>query len=141
MPGRRPASYWFKSERTGTAQQQLGFLAEEERDDLPLVNALREDVKRWREFRWENASETTKKLLRHWWREDRCGGYSFARSRQRRRSSICGRFWRWEEAAMDAEAYAGGFQYAQSGPKPAPKDWIAKVAQHPKLADIPNEPG
>jgi len=36
-----------------------------------LVNALREDVKRWRASGWENASETTKKLLRHWWREDR----------------------------------------------------------------------
>ncbi len=68
-PGRRPASYWFKSERTGSAQMSL--LAEEERDDLPLVNALRDDVRRWRESGWENASETTKKLLRHWWREDR----------------------------------------------------------------------
>ncbi|MEI6784571.1 MAG: hypothetical protein WCQ21_27070, partial [Verrucomicrobiota bacterium] len=68
-PGRRPASYWFKTERTGSAQ--LSLLAEEERDDLPLVNALREDVRRWRASGWENASETTKKLLRHWWREDR----------------------------------------------------------------------
>jgi len=49
----------------------LSPLAEEERDDLPLVNALREDVRRWRASGWENASETTKKLLRHWWREDR----------------------------------------------------------------------
>jgi hypothetical protein len=53
-PGRRPASYWFKTERTGSAQMSL--LAEEARDDLPLVNALREDVRRWRESRWENAS-------------------------------------------------------------------------------------
>ena len=36
-----------------------------------MVNALRDDVRRWRESGWENASETTKKLLRHWWREDR----------------------------------------------------------------------
>ena len=63
-PGRRPASYWFKTERTGGAQRDL--FAEEERDDLPLVNALRDDVRRWRESGWENASETTKKLLRHW---------------------------------------------------------------------------
>jgi type III restriction enzyme len=41
-PGRRPASYWFKTERTGSAQRSL--LAEEERDDLPLVNALREGL-------------------------------------------------------------------------------------------------
>jgi type III restriction enzyme len=40
--GRRPASYWYKTERTGSAQQQLGFMAEEDRDDLPLVNALRD---------------------------------------------------------------------------------------------------
>ena len=26
-PGRREASYWFKDERTGSAQQQLGFMA------------------------------------------------------------------------------------------------------------------
>jgi hypothetical protein len=32
-PARRPASYWFKTERTGSAQMSL--LAEEERDDLP----------------------------------------------------------------------------------------------------------
>ena len=70
-PGRRPASYWFKSERSGSAQQQMSFLAEEERDDLPLVNALRDDVRRWRAGGWENASATTKTLLRHWWREDR----------------------------------------------------------------------
>ncbi len=31
---RRPAGYWYKTERTGTAQ--LSLLAEEERDDLPL---------------------------------------------------------------------------------------------------------
>ena len=43
-----PASYWYKTERTGSAQLSSG-LAEEERDDLPLVNALREDVRKWRE--------------------------------------------------------------------------------------------
>ena len=63
IPGRRDASYWFKTERTGTAQQRLGFMAEEERDDLPLVNALRADIRRWRASGWENASETTKKAV------------------------------------------------------------------------------
>ena len=70
-PGRREASYWYKTERTGSAQQQLAFMAEENRDNLPLVNALREDVRRWRHSQWKGASETTKTLLRHWWREDR----------------------------------------------------------------------
>ena len=54
--GRRPASYWYKTERTGSAQQQLAFMAEEDRDDVPLVNALREDVRRWRQAGWAGAS-------------------------------------------------------------------------------------
>ncbi len=61
---RRPASYWYKTEKTGSAQQSL--FAEEERDDLPLVNVLRQDVKRWREADYRGASHVTKELLR-WW--------------------------------------------------------------------------
>lgn len=41
-PGRRPASYWFKTQREAT--QQLGIFAEEQREEMPLVNALRQDV-------------------------------------------------------------------------------------------------
>ena len=51
LPGRRPANYWYKTERTGS--KQLGFegagFAQEQQEDLPLVNRLREDVRRWRE--------------------------------------------------------------------------------------------
>src|SRR3954467_15740861 len=61
---RRPASYWYKTERTGSAQMEL--FAEEERDDLPLVNLLRDDVRRWREADYRGASNVTKELLRHW---------------------------------------------------------------------------
>ena len=61
---RRPASYWYKTERTGSAQQTL--FQEEERDDLPLVNLLREDVRRWREADYRGASNVTRELLR-WW--------------------------------------------------------------------------
>lgn len=67
--GRRPASYWFKEKRTGEKEQLL--FKEENRDDLPLVNKLREDVRRWREAGWRGASEVTKDLLRHWSRDDR----------------------------------------------------------------------
>ena len=35
---RRPASYWYKTERTGSAQEEL--FAEEERDDLPFNRNL-----------------------------------------------------------------------------------------------------
>lgn len=69
IPGRRPASYWFKTQRVLTGQMSL--FAEEEREDLPLVNALRADVKRWRESGYEGATQITKQLLAHWRRNDR----------------------------------------------------------------------
>ena len=68
FPERRRAGYWFKNERTGS--DQLRLFQEERRDDLPLVNALREDVKRWREANYRNATPVTRELLRHWARED-----------------------------------------------------------------------
>lgn len=71
IPGRRPASYWFKTQRAYTQQMTLPSLAEEEREDLPLVNALRQDVKRWRESNYEGATQVTKELLRYWSRADR----------------------------------------------------------------------
>jgi len=61
---RRPASYWYKTERTGSAQQTL--FQEEERDDLPLVNLLRDDVRRWREANYRGASNVSQELLRFW---------------------------------------------------------------------------
>ncbi len=68
---RRPASYWYKTERTGSAQLTLTGMAEEERDDLPLVNLLRDDVRRWRESGYPGASIVTRDLLHHWARRDR----------------------------------------------------------------------
>lgn len=139
-PGRREASYWFKSERTGTAQMSL--LAEEERDDLPLVNALRDDVRRWRESGWENASETTKKLLRHWWREDRTRRLFFCQLEAvetiiyLREILSLGKKTRWTPKLTLEE-----FNILGEGRNPRPHEWITRVAQHPKLADIPNEPG
>src|ERR1035441_1727797 len=68
---RRPASYWYKTERTGSAQLMLSGLAEEERDDLPLVNLLREDVRRLREHDYKAWPKVTRDLLQHWARADR----------------------------------------------------------------------
>jgi type III restriction enzyme len=68
-PGRRPASYWYKTERTGSAQMSL--LTQEQQDDLPLPNLLREDVRRWRDADYRGATLATRELLRHWAREDR----------------------------------------------------------------------
>jgi type III restriction enzyme len=66
---RRPAGYWYKTERTGSAQ--LSLLTEEEHDDLPLINALRDDVRRWREAGYRGASHVTRDLLQYWSRSDR----------------------------------------------------------------------
>lgn len=141
-PGRRPASYWFKSERTGTAQQQMSFIAEEERDDLPLVNALRDDVRRWRDAGWESASETTKKLLRHWWREDRGRRLFFCQVEAAetiiylREILALGKKPRWTpKLTLD------DFTALSAGRNPRPQEWNPKVAQHPKLADVPNDEG
>jgi type III restriction enzyme len=73
--GRRPASYWYKTERTSSGQ--LDLLAEEERDELPLVNVLREDVRRWRSKEYPGATNVTRDLLRHWARADRLGRLFF----------------------------------------------------------------
>ena len=69
QPGRRQAGYWYKTQRTGSEQLQL--FREEEWDDLPLVNRLRADVKRWRESNYRNATNVTRELLNHWTREDK----------------------------------------------------------------------
>jgi type III restriction enzyme len=143
-PGRRPASYWFKSERTGTAQMSL--LTEEESDDLPLVNFLREDVRRWRGDRgtsaWQGASETTKQLLRHWWREDRTRRLFFCQLEAVetiiyiREILAAGKKPRWKtKLTLD------DYERLMKGVNPRPQEWIAKIAQHPKLIDTPNETG
>ena len=69
QPGRRDAGYWYKTERTGSGQLQI--FREEEWDDLPLVNRLRDDVRRWRESNYRNATNVTRELLNHWTREDK----------------------------------------------------------------------
>lgn len=69
-PGRRDAGYWYKTQQTGSAQRRFNIFQEEERDDLPLVNKLRADVKRWRETNYRNSTVVTRELLRHWARDD-----------------------------------------------------------------------
>ncbi len=69
MEGRRPARYYFKSKRVGSAQQTL--FQDEHEEDLPLINALRSDVKRWRASGYRGATAVTRELLNHWMREDR----------------------------------------------------------------------
>lgn len=68
---RRPARYYFKSRQVGALGAQDTLFKEENEEDLPLINALRKDVKRWRESGYRGAEETTKELLRWWTRADR----------------------------------------------------------------------
>lgn len=63
---RRPGSYYFKTKRTGTKDLFSEVSPEETFDTLPLVNMLREDVKRWREAEYRGATPVTKELLK-WW--------------------------------------------------------------------------
>jgi type III restriction enzyme len=68
--GRRKAQYWYKSQRTTEAGAERDLFAEEESDPLHLVNALREDVRRWRESGYRCSNNVTRTLLQHWTRPD-----------------------------------------------------------------------
>jgi type III restriction enzyme len=67
--GRREAGYYYKTDRVGAAQ--AGLFADEQWDDLPLINLLRKDVRRWRESGYRGASSVTHDLLDHWTNKER----------------------------------------------------------------------
>lgn len=71
VPGRRPARYYFKTKRIGSAQADMDLFKEENEEDLPLVNALRKDVRRWHDHEYRGASQVTRELLAWWLRKDR----------------------------------------------------------------------
>jgi len=141
MVGRRPASYWYKTEKTGSAQQKFGFITEEESDDLPLVNLLREDVKRWRQSNYEGATQVTKQLLAWWRRPDRA-----------RRLFFC-QLEAAETVIYLTEILASG-KYIRRTPKLSSEDYRklacgerpdfsipTRLEIHPTLIDQPNENG
>ncbi len=139
--GRRPASYWFRTERNGVSQAQLRlFGTQESSDDLPLVNALRGDVRRWRESGYEGASRITKQLLRHWRREDRARRLFFCQLEAVETIIYLqeilenGKKPRWKTDLKSEE-----YRLLLEGKNPRPIDWTGKVAQHPRLIDMPNE--
>lgn len=137
--GRREASYWFRSERTSGGQ--LSLIAQEESDPLELVNALRDDVRRWRESEWEGATPVTKQLLRHWTRADRARPLFFC-----------------QREAAETIIYLNEILGARRSPRFKPKLSLndyerlrrgerlsfaleARVGRHASLVDIPNEAG
>ena len=120
--GRRDAGYWYKTERTGS--DQLKLFQEEQRDDLPLVNALRDDVRRWREVNYRNATPVTRELLRHWTREDLLRRLFFCQ-----REAV-------ETIIYLAEIRQGGKRLGFN-PKFTDED-LAKLVDSPNTPDIPD---
>ncbi len=138
IQGRRPASYWFKSEEARAGSAQMRLLAEENREDLPMVNALREDVRRWRESSYENASQVTKQLLGHWSRLDRARRLFFCQIEAVEtiiylREILAQGRTRRGKASLTQDDY----QKLMQGLNPRPNDWVTTVAQPPRLIDIP----
>lgn len=142
---RRPASYWYQSRRTGAAQEQL--FAEEQRDDLPLVNRLRSDVKRWRESGYRGATNVTKELLAYWFAAGRSKPLFFCQ-REAVESLIY-----LLELAMPGRLAATGFRNFEQGLSAENLDRLLKGERpefpelkekeefFPRLVDMPAEPG
>jgi type III restriction enzyme len=138
VPGRRAASYWYKTERTGAGQMQL--LQEEDSDLLPLVNALRDDVRAWRKSGWENASEVTKTLLRHWSREDRPRRLFFCQIEAVETIIYLNEVpARGKARRGKAEVSVADYQSLVAGVSVRPEEWNPKVAQKPRLGDVPHD--
>ena len=118
QPGRRDAGYWYKTQHTGSKQLQL--FQEEQRADLQLVNALRDDVRRWRAANYRNATKVTRELLRHWTREDK-----------ERRLFFC------QREAVETIIYIAEIRQANKEIRANPQFTKADLA---KLIDSPNTP-
>jgi len=93
ISGRRDARYFWTTQRVITGQTELESIGGDYGSEpLPLVNALRADVKKWRESGYENASQVTKKLSLIGRAQTANAGSSFVSWRRSKRSSISTRF-------------------------------------------------
>lgn len=134
--GRRPASYYYKSKKTGSVQGEL--FAEEEREDLPLVNLIRDDVRRWRKSNYEGATHVTKQLLAYWNRDDRYRRLFFCQLEAvetiiyLREIFSSGKKPRWN-TSLSIEDYNRLLK------NETPSFVDEKLSQIPKLVDIPND--
>ena len=140
-PGhRRPAGYWYKTEKVGTGQR--GLFLNEQLDLLELVNLVREDLKRWREADYRGVSSVTRDLLLHWNSKER-GRRLFFCQREAVETIIylcelrlTGKSSRtkFQKFSLDDEAIASLLR----GDKPA--FHIAADQNYPCLVDIPSDP-
>jgi hypothetical protein len=63
IPGRRSARYFWTTQRVMTGQTELDSIGGDYGSELlPLVNALRDDVSRWRASGYENATQIVEQL-------------------------------------------------------------------------------
>lgn len=141
VPGRRPASYWFKTKKTGKAQEEL--FAEESRDELPLINRLRKDIKRWRASGYRGASSVTKELLA-WWRRDDAPRRLFFCQREAAETIIY-----LLELALPGRLHATGFRNFEVGPddimrllrgeRPDFQELTVDAEFFPRLIDVPQD--
>lgn len=138
LAGRRESSYWYKSEAARAGGGQMSFLRQEDHQPLVLVNALREDVRKWRKSGYEHASQVTRQLLRHWWREDRPRRLFFCQLEAVetliyiREVLAAGKTTRGK-VEVSNDAYAA----LTRGENPFWETWVEGAAQAPRLADVP----
>lgn len=141
-PGRRRASYFWTTQKTGSAQQLLeGIDSSTGEDDLPLVNALRHDVARWRSSEYENATQVTRQLLRHWRSKDRSRRLFFCQIEAVEtviyvnEILASGRKTRWNQKVTKED-----FEKMKAGERPPFSTGMGTSDYFPTLADQPANP-
>ena len=142
MSGRRPATYFWTTQRTGSEQLQMeGITSDHGAEDMPVVNALREDVKKWRNSNYENATQVTKQLLRHWHSKDRSRRLFFCQLEAAEtiiyinEILASGRNTRWNQKVTKQD-----YERMVKGEKPEIALGMGTEDYFPTLADQPSNP-
>ncbi|HLM73955.1 MAG TPA: DEAD/DEAH box helicase family protein, partial [Polyangiaceae bacterium] len=72
LEGRRPSSYFIPTPPPKkSAQVTIGEVLQERREEILLVNGLRDRVSAWRQGDYKHVERRTRHLLEHWRREER----------------------------------------------------------------------
>ncbi len=139
IPGRRPASYFWTTKKTGSEQGTLeGIVTDFGADDLPLVNALRHDVAKWRDSNYQNATQVTRQLLRHWHAKDRSRRLFFCQLEAAEtiiyihEILASGRRTQWKQRVTKED-----YDLMVRGERPAIADTMGTEDYFPTLADQP----
>jgi len=141
-PGRRTASYFWTTQKTGSDQGLLeGIASDFGADDLPLVNALRADVKKWRDSNYQNATQVTRQLLRHWHSKDRARRLFFCQLEAAEtiiylnEILASGRRTQWKQRVTKED-----FDKMVAGVRPGVAEGMGTEDYFPTLADQPSNP-